>query len=81
MSKASFELDPREADAFVRGMAPRQELVYRLAIRGICLRCRGDRQFTKRTDALIDQFRKDLPAVLRDANKLADELTAAVAAR
>jgi hypothetical protein len=31
-----FELDPREADRFVRGLVPRQELVYRLAIRGIC---------------------------------------------
>ena len=73
-----FELDPREADAFVRGMAPRQELVYRLAIRGMCARCRGDRQFTQRTDALIEQFRKELPAVLREANKLGEELTTAV---
>ena len=55
---AGFELDPREADAFVRCMAPRQ--------------------FTQRTDALIEQFRKELPAVLREANKLGEELTTAV---
>jgi hypothetical protein len=77
----SFELDPREVHRFVRPMAPRQELVYRLAVRGLCLRCRGDRAFTRRTDALTEQFRKDLAAVLREAEKLSAELTAAVAGR
>jgi hypothetical protein len=77
----SFELDPRKAERFVRGMPSRQELVYRLAIRGLCERCRGDRAFTKRTDVLIEQFRKDLPVVLREANKLGEELTASVAGR
>jgi hypothetical protein len=77
----SVELDPREADRFVRGMPPRQELVYRLAIGGPCERCRGDRAFTKRTDVLIEQFRKDLPTELREANKLGEELTASVAGR
>jgi hypothetical protein len=81
MSKASFELDPREVEDFIRPMPARQQLVYRLAVRGLCPRCRGDRVFTKRTDALIEQFRKDLPAVLKEANKLGEELTAAVAAR
>ena len=37
--------------------------------------------FTKRTDVLIEQFRKDLPTVLREANKLGEELTASVAGR
>jgi hypothetical protein len=74
----SFELDPREAARFVRGMPPRQELVYRLAIRGLCERCRGDRAFTKRTDVLIELFRKELPAVLAGAAKLSEELAAAV---
>jgi hypothetical protein len=77
----SFELDPREAARFVRGMPPRQELVYRLAIRGLGERCRGDRAFTKRTDLLIEQFRKDLPTVLKEANKLGEELAASATGR
>jgi hypothetical protein len=36
MPKPRFELDPEEADAFVCGMPPRQELVYRLALCGLC---------------------------------------------
>ena len=79
---ASFELDPREADAFVRGMPLRQELVYRLAIRGLSARCRGDRRFMKRIDELLFEFRKDdLPAVLKEAAKLEAELASSVARR
>jgi hypothetical protein len=81
MPKPSFELDPREANAFVRGMPARQELVYRLAIRGLCARCRGDRAFTRRTDELIAQFSKDLAVVITEANRLGEELMAAVAGR
>jgi hypothetical protein len=76
-----FELDPHEADAFVRGMPPRQELVYRLAVRGLSARCRGDRRFIKRIDQLMFEFRKDLPAVLREARKLEGELAASAASR
>jgi hypothetical protein len=81
MPKPSFELDPREVEEFVRPLPERQQLVYRLAVRGLCACCRGDRAFTKRTDALIEQFRKGLPAVLREAKKLSAELTASVAGR
>jgi hypothetical protein len=35
----------------------------------------------RRTDALIDQFRKDLPALLKEADKLSAELTASVSGR
>jgi hypothetical protein len=52
----SFELEPREAERFVRGMPPRQELVYRLAIRGLCQRCRGDGHFRQQTNALLEKF-------------------------
>jgi hypothetical protein len=76
-----FELDPREVDRFVRPMPPRQELVYRLAIRGLCARCRGDRAFRQRTDELMAKFRKDLPAVLAESRKLADELVASASGR
>jgi hypothetical protein len=76
-----FELDPSEADAFVRGLDARQELVYRLAIRGICPRCRGDRAFNRRTDALAALFRCDKAAVLKDAAALGDWLEAKAAAR
>jgi hypothetical protein len=81
MLKPSFELDPREVEEFVRPLPARQQLVYRLAVRGLCARCRGDRTFRQRTDALIERFRKDLPALLSEANKLDEELTAAVAGR
>ncbi len=77
----TFELDPREAERFVRGMPLRRELIYRLAVRGLCPRCGSDRQFRARTEALTEQFRKDLPAVLKEANKLSIELTASVSAR
>jgi hypothetical protein len=81
MPKPSFELDPREVEEFVRPLPARQQLVYRLAVRGLCARCRGDRQFQQRTDALVERFRKDLPAVLKEGDKLSDELTASVAGR
>jgi len=77
-SKSQIDLDPREIDAFVCGMSPRQELVHRLAVRDVCDRCRGDRLFMKRTDALIFEFRKNLSAVLREANQLSAELMASV---
>jgi hypothetical protein len=77
----SFELDPREVEAFIRPLPARQQLVYRLAVRGLCPRCRGDRVFTKRTDALTARFKDDLAAVLREAAKLSDEIIATMAAR
>jgi hypothetical protein len=81
MTKVRFELDPQEADAFVCGMPPRQELVYRLALCGLCARCRRDPAFTRRTNELIAQFDTDLPAVRTEANKLGKEIAASVAAR
>jgi hypothetical protein len=77
----SFELDPREVEAFIRPLPARQQLVYRLAVRGLCPCCRGDRVFTKRTDALTARFKDDLAAVLREAAKLSDEIIATMAAR
>jgi hypothetical protein len=60
----------READRFVRPMDPRIELVYRLAIRAVCERCRSDREFRERTDALTARFGKELPDLLNEANRL-----------
>ena len=81
MAKPSFEIDPREAEHLVRNLPPRQELVYRLAVRALSARCRGDRQFRLRTETLILQFGKDLPAVLEEAEKLSADLAASVAGR
>jgi hypothetical protein len=47
--------DPREVEAFIRPLPARQQFVYCLAVRGLCARCRGDRVFRKRTDALVEQ--------------------------
>jgi hypothetical protein len=81
MVKFQFELDAREVEKFIRPLPARQQLIYRLAVRGLCPRCRGDRVFRQRTDALVEQFRKDLPAVLKEADKLSAELTASVSGR
>jgi hypothetical protein len=79
MAKPVFALDPRVVDSVVRRLDPRRELVYRLAVRSLCVRCRGDRQFKARTDALVEQYRNELPAVLAEAKKLSEDLVAAVA--
>jgi hypothetical protein len=76
-----FELDPREADRFVRPMDPRRELVYRLAIRAVCERCGSDREFRERTDALTACFGKELPDLLNEANRLGAELMASASGR
>ena len=39
----TLELDPNAVTVLVRGLAPRRELIYRLAICDLCERCRGDR--------------------------------------
>jgi hypothetical protein len=36
----SFTLDPREVDAYAAKLEPRRELVYRLALHGLCDRWR-----------------------------------------
>ena len=77
----SFELEPREIDAFVRGMEPRQELVYRLLCRGICARCGADHEFMRRTDELTFKFQHQLADILKDAAALAEWMTATVEAR
>lgn len=78
---ASFEIEPREVEYFVCTLPPREELIYRLAVRALSARCRGDRQFRQRTETLVLQFGQDLPAVLVEADKLSAELAASVSRR
>jgi hypothetical protein len=73
--KPRFTFDPREVDAYVAKLNPRRELVYRLAIRGLCNRCRGDRRFKARTEELMAKFKDDLGAVLTEAGQLERDLT------
>ena len=73
--KPRFTFDPREVDGYVSKLDPRRELVYRLAIRGLCNRCRGDRAFQDRTSTLMLKFGSELDAVLREAGELKQELT------
>lgn len=77
----SFDLDPGEVTVLVRGLLPRRELVYRIAILGLSARCRSDRQFRERTGELTTRFRGEMPTILTEAETLADELTAAARAR
>jgi hypothetical protein len=67
-------LDPRAIDALLAELNPRQELVYRLAMRGLCGRCRSDDRFTARTEALILGFGRELRSVLSEAGQLSRAL-------
>jgi hypothetical protein len=71
----SLTFNPREIDAFVAKLDPRRELVYRIAIRDLCDRCRCDRKFKQRTEELMQRFRGELSAVLAEADKLTADLT------
>jgi DNA-binding response OmpR family regulator len=46
-SKLERTFDLREVDAYVSKLDERRELVYRLAIRGLCERCGADRRFRR----------------------------------
>ena len=72
----SLDLDPGEVTVLLRGLPPRQELVYRLAVRRLSARCRGDGRFRQRTEELTTRFRGELPAIMRDADQLVAELAA-----
>ena len=67
--------DPREIDAFVAKLDPRRELVYRIAVRDLCDRCRCDRRFKQRTEELMQRFKGELSSVLIEAGKLTADLT------
>lgn len=63
--------------------SPRDELIHRLALRGISPHCRGDRMFELKTMALRAQLRLDegeLAEIFAEARglqaRLADELAA-----
>jgi hypothetical protein len=75
----TLDLDPGEVTILVRGLPLRQELVYRLAIRRLSARCRGDRQFRRRTEDLTTRFKSDLPAILSEVTALSDALVMTVA--
>jgi hypothetical protein len=71
-----LELDPGEVTVLMRGLAPRQELVYRLAVRRLSTRCRGDRQFRRHTEDLTTRFKSYLAAILVEVTALSDALVA-----
>ena len=71
----SLTFNPREIDAFVAKLDPRRELVYRIALRDLCDRCRCDRKFRQRTEELMQRFNSELTAVLAESGKLAADLT------
>ena len=70
-----FTLNPREVEQYVTTLDPRRELVYRLAFRDLCDRCRGDPPFKERTEALMRRFSGELGALLAEAGELPRELT------
>jgi hypothetical protein len=74
MSEWQLEFDPREVDVLVVNLDPRRELVYRIAIRELCDRCRCDRKFKQRTEELMQRFDGELSAMLAEAGKLAADL-------
>ena len=72
--KHALTFDPREVDAYVSKLDERRELVYRLAIRGLRVRCGADRRFRVRTEELRRWFATDLDAIEAEADGLAREL-------
>ena len=72
---SGLTFNPRGIDAFVAKLDPRRELVYRIAVRDLCDRCRCDRRFKQRTEELMQRFNSELSAVLTEAGKLAADLT------
>jgi hypothetical protein len=71
-----YELDPGEVLKLTANLPPRDRLAYLLAARGLCPRCRGDRIYRAAVDDLTGAHRKDLPAILREAEKTAAQLMA-----
>ena len=69
-----FEPNPREVDRIVVLLAPRRELVYRLAVRRLSARCRDDRVFTTRTHALLERYLNELDELVAEAKAPAAEL-------
>jgi hypothetical protein len=75
--KPRFTFDPREVDDFVRKLDLRSELIYRLALRGLCQACRSDGAFVQRTDDLMARFGEgELGDILAEADRVSRELTA-----
>jgi hypothetical protein len=37
----TYEFHPAEVESYIKPLPPREQLVYRLAIRGLCQRCVG----------------------------------------
>jgi hypothetical protein len=73
---ATYELDPAEVLRLTEALPPRDRLAYLLSARGLCPRCRGDRAFRRAVDDLTEAHRKGLPAILREAKKIAAQLMA-----
>jgi hypothetical protein len=71
-----FELDPAEVLKLTAALPPRDRLSYLLAARGLCPRYRGDAAFRREVDRLTNALIKQLPVILRDAEKIAAQLRA-----
>jgi hypothetical protein len=69
--KPRFALDPRELEAFLAKLDPRCELIYRVAMRGLCC---GDQGSEARTKVLMTRFKDDLGDVFEEAGELAHEM-------
>jgi hypothetical protein len=72
--KSHGSFDPREVDAIVAKLDPRQELVHRLAIRWLCRRCCADKEFGTRTGQLTAKVHGNFAEIRTEALRLAAEL-------
>jgi hypothetical protein len=71
--------DPRDKAllAWLALLLPRQELIARLAVRGLCDRCRDDRAWRARVDELMPRFGNKaakIGVLLREAERLERDL-------
>jgi hypothetical protein len=76
-----LDIDPRQlaaVHAFLSGLAPEDELAYRMALRGMFMRCRGT-EWTARIDELRAELVRDTDDAARIA-VLASEVRERIAA-
>jgi hypothetical protein len=76
--------DPRcaELETFLRGLAPRQELVRRWALMALYRACSTDNGWQQRTRTLIDGLKLDesgLAELMKEADRVAATLRAEIA--
>jgi len=83
MANPWYHLDPRSPEVLklLRGLDPAQELVARMALNGLCPRCRGDRTWRQRVQELQETTCRnddDLARIMTRSREFERELRGAL---